>query len=92
MKLKEMYDFSIINNEAFNLVIDEMEEQLSPEEKTDNEDFILDVATLALNHVKPAYRATLLGKLYTQTLKESDYMKSVKKAVTDAIKKVKSSQ
>ena len=89
MKLTDMYDFSIINNEAFNLVIEEMENQLSPEEKTDNEDFILDVATYALNQVKPAYRATLLGKLYTQSLKESKYMDSVKNAVSEAIKKIR---
>ena len=89
MKLTDMYDFSIINNEAFNLVIEEMENQLSPEEKMDNEDFILDVATYALNQVKPAYRATLLGKLYTQSLKESKYMDSVKNAVSEAIKKIR---
>ncbi|MBN1647810.1 MAG: late competence development ComFB family protein [Spirochaetales bacterium] len=89
MKLSEMYDFSIINNEAFNLVIEEMEAQLSPEDMIDNEDFIIDVATYALNQVKPAYRATLLGKLYTQSLKESKYMDSIKKAVSDAIKKIR---
>ena len=88
MKLIELYDFSIINNEAFNLVIDEMENQLTDEEKEDNEDFIIDVATYALNQVKPAYRATLLGKLYTQSLKESAYMDSVRKAVKEAIKKL----
>jgi competence protein ComFB len=90
MKLTEMYDFSIINNEAFNLVLEEMENQLSAEDKIDNEDFVLDVATYALNQVKPAYRATLLGKLYTQSLKESKYMDSVKKAVSEAIKKIRS--
>ena len=92
MKLENMYDFSIISNEAENLIIEEMEEQLNEEDKTDNEDFIIDVATYALNHVKPAYRSTLLGKLYTQSLKESDYMKSVRNAVAEAIRIVKSSE
>lgn len=91
MKITEMYDFSIIDNAAFNLVIEEMEDQISPEDKEDNEDFIIDIATFALNQIKPAYRSTLLGKLYTQSLKESKYMDSVKKAVSEAIKKVKSS-
>jgi len=90
MSLQDMYDFSIIENEAERLVIEEIEGQLLPEELEDNEDFIFDIITLALNNIPPAYRSTLLGKLYNSTLKDSDYMQKVSGAVKEAIRKVKS--
>jgi len=89
MALQDMYDFSIIENEAERLILQEIERQLDPEDMEYNEDFIFDIATLALNNVPPAYRSTLLGKLYSSTLEDSDYMEKVKKAVTSAISKVK---
>ena len=88
MALKDLYDFSLIQNEAERLILEEMERQLLEADLFDNEDFIFDVATLALNNTPPAYRATLLGKLYSSTLEDSEYMEKVQKAVSSAIKKV----
>jgi competence protein ComFB len=88
MALEDVYDFSQISNQAEKLVIEEIENQLSAEELTDNEEFILDVATYALNHLRPIYSYTLLGKLYTENLDES-YHEEVEKAVSAAIAKIR---
>ena len=88
MALEDVYDFSQISNQAEKLVIEEIENQLSAEELTDNEEFILDVATYALNHLRPIYSYTLLGKLYTENLDES-YYEEVEKAVSAAIAKIR---
>ena len=88
MALEEFYDFSQIRNQAEKLVIQEIEQQLPQEELEDNEEFILDVATFALNHLRPIYSYTLLGKLYTENLDE-DYYSEVEKAVSLAIQKIR---
>jgi competence protein ComFB len=88
MALDDMYDFSQISNQAEKLVIEEIEDHLSAEELSDNEEFILDVATYALNHLRPIYSYTLLGKLYTENLDES-YHEEVEKAVSAAIAKIR---
>lgn len=88
MGLQDKYDFSQIENEAEKLVIKEIELSL-PEEEWEEEEFIMDVATYALNHLKPAYSHTLIGKLYSKELEHEDYMKEVEKAVKLAIKKVR---
>ena len=88
MALDDMYDFSQISNQAEKLVIEEIENQLSAAELNDNEEFILDVVTYALNHLRPIYSYTLLGKLYTENLDES-YHEEVEKAVSAAIKKIR---
>jgi len=92
MGLLEEYDFDLLKNEAENLVIREMEQQL----KTGHEDMcrcnecIVDIAAIALNSVKPLYRFSLLGTLYaSQAMTEQAYADSVKNAVSQAIKKVK---
>jgi len=88
MGLADMYDFAQIQNEAEKLVIKEMEKQLS-EAEWDNEELIMDIATYALNNLKPAYSHTLIGKLYTQELGETDYHKDVEEAVIKAITKIR---
>ncbi|MDR1838206.1 MAG: late competence development ComFB family protein [Treponema sp.] len=92
MGLLNEYDFDLLKNEAEVLVINELEQQL----KSQSEDMcrcnecIVDIAAIALNSVKPLYRFSLLGTLYaSQAMSEQSYAASVKKAVADAIVKVK---
>ena len=91
MAFKDNYDFYMLKNEAENLVIQEMELQLSSQSKNMclcNE-CVVDIAAMALNSVKPLYRFSLLGTLYASSaMTEQSYADSVKKAVEDAIKKV----
>lgn len=92
MAFKENYDFDQLVNEAERLVIDELGRQVEtyPEPLCLCEDCILDMATLALNSVKPLYRVSLLGSLYAaHAMDEGAYAESVKKAVSNAIAKVK---
>lgn len=88
MVLKDAYDFSIIENKALDLILQEMENQLDEDLLKDNEEFILDIAAYALNHVPPKYSYTLLGKLYTENLENENYYILVKKAVAEAVKKI----
>ena len=69
-------------------MVEEIERQLTEEELQDNEEFVLDIATFALNHLRPIYSYTLLGKLYTDNLEES-YYQEVEKAVSNAILKIR---
>jgi len=91
MALKDDYDFELLKNEAEQMVLHELEKQLEtePEELCRCNECIVDMAAIALNEVKPLYRFSLLGTLYTQAMSKETYIKSVEKEVADAIKKVK---
>lgn len=91
MAFKDEYDFSFLKNEAENLVIRELEQQLKNEDGICKcNDCIVDMAAITLNSVKPLYRFSILGTLYaSQAMTEQSYADSVKKAVAFAIKKVK---
>lgn len=91
MELRNYYDFDDLVNEAERLVIDEVGARLDePEHRDllDNEDLVRDIVAYSLNHVRPMYRANLLGRLYAQSMDtaESD---EVRAAVDEAIKKVR---
>ena len=86
------YDFDVLRNEAETLVINELDRQL--EAYSDPlclcNDCILDMAAMALNTVKPLYRVSLLGTLYTATaMDQKAYATSVREAVFNAIEKVR---
>ena len=86
------YNFDLLKNEAENLVIREMENQINneSEEMCRCNECIVDIAAIALNNVKPLYRFSLLGTLYaSQAMTEQSYADSVKHAVAEAIKKVR---
>jgi len=92
MAFKDKYDFHMLENEAENMVLQEMELQL----ETEKEDMclcnecVVDIAAMSLNIVKPLYRFSLLGTLYaSQAMTEQAYADSVKQAVAQAIQKVK---
>ncbi|MBN2532958.1 MAG: late competence development ComFB family protein [Spirochaetales bacterium] len=89
MGIRDDYDFENLENAAEKLVFDELEKQLkeNPPACTCQE-CILDIAALALNHVKPYYRVSLLGKLYANSAHMTTYGEEVKKAVQDAIGKI----
>jgi competence protein ComFB len=89
MGLKEEYDFDILVNEAENLVIKELEGQIAQTPGACTcQDCILDMAAYALNKVKPNYRVSLLGKLYSQAMDQGEYTREIKAAVQEAIRKV----
>jgi competence protein ComFB len=92
MGLTDNYDFDYLKNEAETLVIKELERQL----KTYSEPFchcndcVLDMAAITLNTVKPLYRVSLLGSLYTaNAMDEKTYASSVRDAVFNAIERVR---
>jgi competence protein ComFB len=89
MGLRDTCDFDSLRNEAERLVIDEMERQLEERDRVPrDQETLLDIAALALNHVPPFYNVSLLGKLYASSIDRTDYARKVRKAVSDAIRKV----
>jgi len=92
MAFTDDYDFHLLKNEAEKLVINELEMQLKnvPSSVCRCNDCIIDMAAIAMNTVKPLYRYSLLGSMYTsQAMHEDSYADSVKKAVSQAITKVR---
>jgi len=92
MVFTDQYNFDLLKNEAEVLVIREIEQQLktAPEDMCRCNECIVDIAAVALNQVKPLYRFSLLGALYTsQAMTEQSYAESVRMAVLQAIKKVR---
>ena len=85
------YEFHLLKNEAEQMVLNELEQQLNAcgEETCRCSECVLDMAAMALNTVKPLYRFSLLGTLYAaQAIYEQSYADSVQDAVTNAIAKV----
>ena len=92
MELRQMYDFSILVNEAERMVLDELERQLDDSEARGIctcEDCVLDMAALALNTIKPLYRVSLLGTLYAQAADGTEYAGQIRKAVEASVEKVR---
>ena len=95
MSLRDRYDFEMLINEAQNLVLQELESQLSQKGSPAApaictcQDCILDMAALALNLVKPSYRVSLLGSFDTRRNEQTDYLKDISGAVREAISKVR---
>jgi len=89
MKLRDRIDFGELENEAERLVISELEKQLEGNNRACMcNDCILDMAAYALNNVKPYYRISLLGKLYANTIENTNYMNEISKAVKIAVDKI----
>ena len=91
MGLKDQYDFSLLVNEAEEVVIEELEKQFAAE-KFKNickcEDCTMDMAALSLNKLEPEYRSSFTGVIYAQRLHTGTYKEKVEKIVTDAIEKI----
>ena len=89
MSLRDTYDFDSLRNEAERLVVEELERQLAELDQVPrDQETILDIAALALNHIPPFYNVSLLGKLYASSIDATDYAGRVRVAVRDAIRKV----
>jgi len=91
MSFLNEYNFDLLKNEAEVLVIREVENQVQnhPGMCLCNE-CVVDIAAIALNNIKPLYRFSILGTLYaSQAMTEQSYADGVKKAVAEAIEKVK---
>ncbi|MDR2403433.1 MAG: late competence development ComFB family protein [Spirochaetaceae bacterium] len=92
MALRDTYNFDLLVNEAENLALDELEQQL---ERYDGQicrcnDCVVDMAAMALNSIKPLYRFSLLGSLYaSHAMSEESYASSIREAVSGAIEKVR---
>ena len=92
MAIIDDYSFDNLINEAENLVITELDRQLDnySEPICKCNDCVVDMAAMALNSVKPLYRVSLLGSLYTaHAMDEKSYATSVREAVFSAVEKVR---
>lgn len=91
MEFKQKHDFSLLTNEAENMVIEELGARLEGDEFKGIctcEDCVLDMAAFALNHLKPVYRVSLLGSMYAHSMGEGEYRKEVGRSVEEAIRKI----
>jgi competence protein ComFB len=91
MAFKYDYNFKDLENESERFVLQYLEEAVKGDDSICRcEDCMLDMAAYALNHCAPSYRISLLGKLYAQAKEaDNDYIKKIKKAVRDAVAKIK---
>lgn len=90
MSFRDEYDFDNLVNEAERLVIEEMEKQLQDRDDVCTcEECTMDIAACALNNVKPYYRVSLMGTLYAHAIDNTEYARKIKKAVSEAIIKIK---
>ena len=91
MSLKERYNLEYLENESERLVLEQLESQLDgldDAEVCQCQDCVLDMAALALNNVKPLYRVSLLGALYTRAVDSTDFIEEVKRVVAESIRKI----
>jgi competence protein ComFB len=91
MALKDTYNVEFLVNEAENLVFDELERQLAAYtgDLCRCNECVVDMAAIALNKVKPMYRFSLLGSLYTsQAMSDEAFATDLRSAVSTAIERV----
>jgi competence protein ComFB len=91
MALIDIHDLDFLKNENEQIVLLELERQLNdfPNYICKCKECILDTMALALNSIKPLYRVTLTGKIYTGiAMDDKVYAASIREAVNKAIIKV----
>ena len=91
MAIIDNYNFEHLENEAEKLILAELGRQLESYSTPIClcNDCVVDMAAMALNMVKPLYRASLLGTLYTsQAMHDKEYARSVRESVYTAIDRV----
>ena len=87
------YGFEQLKNEAEQLVYQELEAQLAEADANicSCNDCVMDMATMALNNVKPVYHFSILGNLYAaQAKSDPAYADNVRQQVAKAIAKISS--
>jgi competence protein ComFB len=92
MAFIDNYNFEYLQNEAEKLVFAELGSQL--ETYTEPiclcNDCVVDMAAMALNMVKPLYKASLMGIMYVSVaMEEEEYANSLRESVSTAIEKVR---
>ena len=89
MDLNQIYSFEYLTNEAEELVKESLGKAMENDNTICNcQDCILDIIGFALNNIRPLYRTSLRGSLYT-TVPDNKYLESLDRAVKLAIKKIK---
>ena len=90
MSITDKYDFETLVNDAERMVLHELDTQLATAAGICTcQDCVLDMAAVALNSVKPAYRVSLMGQVYAQTGGSAQQAQAIARAVRDAIARVK---
>jgi len=91
MSLRNTYDFDMLVNEAEDRVLEELETQMARTPGVCTcQDCVVDMAAYALNKVRPAYRASLMGSVYARAALRPEYAREISQAVKEAIEKIKS--
>ena len=91
MALLTVHDLDSLTNESEEIVHVEIERQLKqlPDYICTCKECLLDVMALALNSIKPLYRVSLMGKIYTDVaMSDKTYATKVTEAVFKAIETV----
>ncbi|MCL2792254.1 MAG: late competence development ComFB family protein [Spirochaetaceae bacterium] len=89
MDLNETYNFEYLVNEAEELVKKSLAKYMQKDNTIcDCQECVLDTIGLALNSIKPLYKTSLKGSLYT-TVPDEKYLESLDQAVKFAIQKIK---
>lgn len=88
MSLRSRLDLSLLNNAVLDWVITVLEEELASWPRiAKNDEAILDVIAYSLNHLRPRYSVTLLGKLYARNPDEQE-LEEVRAQVRAALEKI----
>jgi competence protein ComFB len=91
MAIIDIEDLDLLKNEAEQIVLNELERQLKilPNYICMCKECLLDVMALTLNSVKPLYRVSLMGRIYTgMAMEEKAYAALISEAVFRAIERV----
>ena len=91
MALLTAHDLDMLTNETEAIAHVEIERQLKslPDYICTCKECLLDVMALALNSIKPLYRVSLMGRIYTGVaMNDAAYASEVREAVFKAIEKV----
>ena len=89
MDLDKIYNFEYLQNEAEEFVKEALAKEMENDsEICDCQDCILDIVGFALNNIRPLYKTSIKGSLYT-TVPDEKYLESLNEAVKYAIKKIK---
>ncbi len=92
MDLEKNYDFSMLVNDTERMVLEELGQRMESanmEGICTCQDCVIDMATLALNSLKPKYHASLMGTMYAHAAESGVFKTEVQSAVSNAIEKVK---
>jgi competence protein ComFB len=92
MDLEKNYDLSMIVNDTERMVLEELGKRIDHAAEAglcDCQDCVVDMATIALNSLKPRYHASLMGTMYAHAAESGEYAEAVRKAVDFAVEKVK---